>query len=54
MSRKSNENSEKVIRIEEFYCTKRVEEKKTQAIRIWESIVEKIINRGEKLWSEVA
>ena len=54
MSHKSSENKDKTSRIEEFFCTDRIEEKKTQAIRIWEYIVEKVVNRRENPWSEAA
>lgn len=54
MSHKSSENSEKASRIEEFFCTDRIEEKKNQAIRIWENIVEKVVNRRENPWSKAA
>ena len=54
LAHKSKENKDKASRIEEFFCTERVEEKKTQAVRIWESIVEKVVNRRANPWSEWA
>ena len=54
MSHKSSENSEKASRIEEFFCTDRVEERRKQAVRIWEGIVEKVVKRRENPWRKVA
>ena len=54
ITHKSNENRDKAVRIEEFYCMERAEEKKTQAIRIWEDIVERVVKRRENPWSKVA
>ena len=54
MLHKSSENKDKTAKIEEFYCTDRIEERRKQAVRIWESIVEKIVNRRESPWSKVA
>ena len=54
MSHKSNENRDKIVKIEAFYAVDRVEEKKIQAIHIWEDIVEKVVKRRSEKWSKVA
>ena len=54
IAHKSSENKDKVSRFEEFFCTDRVEERRKQAVRIWESIVAKVVHRRENPWSEMA
>ena len=54
IAHKSSENKDKASRIEEFFSTDRVEERRKHAIRIWESIVEKVVNRKANPWSEGA
>jgi len=54
LAHKSNENKDKAVRIEEFYCTERTEERRIHAIRIWENIVEKVIQRRMETWKKAA
>ncbi len=54
MSHKSNENSENIVQIEAFFCTDRESQKKKQAIRIWEDIVEKFAKRRAESWDKAA
>ena len=54
ITHKSSENRDKVVRIEEFYCTERTEERRIHAIRIWEHIVEKVSHRRMETWKEAA
>ena len=54
ITHKSSENKDKAVRIEEFFCTERVEERRKYAVRIWESIVEKVSQRRMETWKEAA
>ena len=54
MLRKSNENSDNDVKIEEFYCTIHKEGREKRAVHIWEEIVEKFAKRRSESWKKVA